>query len=171
MFFFINGLKALYTNTGCLKCISDMTLSLANNYCIHLLYSRNEISLNNGVLDLNWTKNLLASLSLTNLDFLLFHTAHFNKSVIFALLALSLFHSNYRYSFYTSRNLITLSYNFVRFYILLLSFRLFLSFCWGISLIPILLPCSINLRLSMYPSWLSFALLSVFKIILFLMNH
>ena len=129
MFFFINGLKALYTNTGCLKCISGMTLSLANNYCIHLLYSRNEISLNNGVLDLNWTKNLLASLSLTNLDFLLFHTAHFNKSVIFALLALSLFHSNYRYSFYTSRNLITLSYNFVRFYILLLSFRLFLSFC------------------------------------------
>ena len=86
VFFFINGLKALYTNTGCLKCISDMTLSLANNYSIHLLYSKNEISLNNGVLDLNWPKNLLASLSLKNLDFLLFHTAHFNKSVIFALL-------------------------------------------------------------------------------------
>ena len=86
MFFFINGLKALYTNTGCLKCISDMTLSLANNYSIHLLYSKNEISLNNGVLDFNWILNLLASLSSTNLDFLLFHTAHFNKSVIFALL-------------------------------------------------------------------------------------
>ena len=90
VFFFINGLKALYTNTGCLKCISDTTLSLANNYCIHLLYSKNEISLNNGVLDFNWILNLLASLSSTNLDFLLFHTAHFNKSVIFALLVFEL---------------------------------------------------------------------------------
>lgn len=86
MVFYVNGMKALYVNTGCLGCISDMTLSLANNYCIHLLYSKNKTSLNNGVLNLNWLTNLLASLSLINLDLLLFHTAYFNKSVSFALL-------------------------------------------------------------------------------------
>ena len=86
MVFYVNGMKALYVNTGCLRCISDVTLSLANNYCIHLLYSKNKTSLNNGVLNLNWLTNLLASLSLINLDLLLFHTAYFNKSVSFALL-------------------------------------------------------------------------------------
>ena len=75
--FFVNGLRALYVNTGCLRWISDMTLSLANNYCIHLLYSKNKISLNNWVLNLNWRKNLLASLSLINLVNLVFAISHY----------------------------------------------------------------------------------------------
>ena len=79
-------MKALYINTGSVRLISDMTLSLVNNYCIHLLYSKSKLSFDNGALNLNWHKNLLASLSLRNLDFLPFHKAHFNKSVVFPLL-------------------------------------------------------------------------------------
>ena len=80
--FFLNGLKALYVNTGCVRLISDRTWSLFNNYCIHFLYSKSKVSLDNGALNLNWHKDL----SLINLDFLLFHKAHFNKSVVFPLL-------------------------------------------------------------------------------------
>ena len=58
----------------------------------------------------------------------------------------------------------TLSHKFDRFYISVLSFKLGLSFCFSSSLIPLFLPCCINLSLLMSPSWLSFLLMLSFSL-------
>ena len=65
-FFFVNGLKALFVNTGCLILISDMNLSPVNNYWIHFWYSKSKISLSNGVLNVKWLKNFPYWLSNVN---------------------------------------------------------------------------------------------------------
>lgn len=77
------------------------------------------------------------------------------------------------YSFSTSNSIITLPYNFNWFYTLFVSFKLGLSFCLSISLIPIILPCPIDFSLLMSPIWQSFVLMVFFQsnITLLLVNH
>ena len=72
MFAFFVFFQALCGNSGYLKCISDMDLSLANKNllpCIHFLYSRKKMSPNNDILlkELlisNWLNGSLGSCAL-----------------------------------------------------------------------------------------------------------
>ena len=73
--FFVNGPQALYVNPDCLKCISGM-------YSMYLL---------KGVFIPKLLNNLLASCSLINFDFLLSHTADFDKSIILLFFVLKTF--------------------------------------------------------------------------------
>ena len=100
LLFSLNGPDSLYLNFVCIKCSSGINLTPTNkkivNYCIHFLCSQNKISPNNdillkGFLITNWLNSPLASCSLTNLDVLLIHTAHFDRSIVFALLVFETF--------------------------------------------------------------------------------
>ena len=74
---FVNGTRALYVNSGCRKSISDKNLSLANKN----LDLNKQISFK-GIVIAKLHNNPLASCYLINLDFLLSHNAHVDKSII-----------------------------------------------------------------------------------------
>ena len=132
-FIFVNGPEALYLNSGCLRCVSGMIVSPVNTnliiitfifYSLKTKYHPIIVSFLKDALTLNWLNSPLASGFFINLDFLLVHTAHFNKSIYFTLLVfetlcflLSVFSLHFKYY-------VTLSYSFNRFYTSVLSFHI-----------------------------------------------
>ena len=102
--FFVNDRQALYENPSCLKCILGISLSPAYKkfftisfiLYILLLYLENKTGptkeiLLKGVFIPKLLNIPLAFYSLINFDFLLSHTAHSDKTIIFPFYLLALF--------------------------------------------------------------------------------
>ena len=76
--FLVNCTQALYVNLNCYKCISD-------NICTYICYNKispNTGTLSKGVLIYKLFNKHFVSWFLINIDFLLSHNAHFDKSII-----------------------------------------------------------------------------------------
>ena len=88
--FFVNGPQTLDVNLSCLKCISDISLLPANKNLLtisFILYFQNKRGPTKGIVLKRifipkLLNNPLAFYCLINFDFLLSHTAHFDKRII-----------------------------------------------------------------------------------------
>ena len=96
----MNGPQVLHVNSGCLKCLSDINLSLAIRSLFtiaFILYFQKKIfamfeSLRIGTfVTVNLHNNILASCSLINFNVLLSHTVHFDKIIILPVLVSTTF--------------------------------------------------------------------------------
>ena len=126
------------------------------SYCIHFYIPKKHL-----LILTFWSNNPPASCSLMNLDFVLLHTAHYDRNIdlpsrVFGTLGFLLSVSILLYKQYN---------NTVLQYIFTWYFRLLLipSFFSIISLIPILLLCSIKLNLSMLSLWRFFIYSFIFS--------
>ena len=92
----MNGPQGIHVNPDCFKCISDISLSLANKnmfaISFTLYFCKKAFNMDKSLRIVIFIPvkllNTQTSWSLRNFDFLLLHTAYFVKSVILPFLVL-----------------------------------------------------------------------------------